>query len=249
MSEDAWVNQLFSGCVELGAPLLAAKVSRSFLDLNREPFELDARMFADRLPSYMNTTSPRVLSGLGTVPKIVGENQNIYSAPLSLQDVLERIETIYRPYHRTLASLLDGAHRATGQVLLIDAHSMPSSAANVPGRFGTGTIDVALGDRHGSSCEPSIVEIAEQSLKSIGLNVQRNKPYAGGYITEINGKPRSGRHALQIEINRALYMDESTRKPNGGFQKIKEAIDYTLKNVCEAVMPWTSHSASGLAAE
>jgi N-formylglutamate amidohydrolase len=249
-SEDSHIDKLFSGCVDLGAPLLLAHVSRSYIDLNREPYEFDARMFAERLPAHMNTTSPRVASGLGTIPKIVGDNQNIYAGPLPLSDALQRIETIYRPYHRTLAALLDEAHSATGQVLLIDGHSMPSSAARSnSGSWSSRTIDIALGDRHGCACDPSIVEIAEQSLKSVGLNVQRNKPYSGGYITEIHGKPRQGRHALQIEINRALYMDEAQRTPHPGFQKIKQAIDLMMKKICELILPWAVEKSESQAAE
>jgi N-formylglutamate amidohydrolase len=250
MSEDCHVDELFMGCLDHGAPLFKALVSRSYIDLNREAYEFDARMFAERLPAYMNTASPRVASGLGTIPKTVGDNQNIYSGPISLADALQRIESIYRPYHRSLAALLDEAHTATGHVLLIDCHSMPSSAARVnSSSWGSSTIDVALGDRHGCSCDQSIVEIAEQTLFAAGLNVQRNKPYSGGYITEIHGKPRHGRHALQIEFNRALYMHETSRKPHGGFLKLKQTIDLMLKNLCSAIEPWSTEQPQSAAAE
>jgi N-formylglutamate amidohydrolase len=250
MSEDSHVDELFMGCLDLGVPLLKTVVSRSYLDLNREPYEFDPRMFRERLPSYMNTGSPRVASGLGTIPRTVGDNHTIYAEPLELSDALNRIESIYRPYHRTLAALLDEAFGATGQVLLIDCHSMPSSAARTnSGNRGTATIDIALGDRHGCACDPSIVEIAEQSLVCAGLNVQRNKPYSGGYITEIHGKPRQGRHALQIEINRALYMNETTRQPRADFIKLKQTIDLMLKNMCAAIEPWTAEKPLDQAAE
>ncbi len=239
MSEDCHVDQLFSGCLDLGAPLMRVLLSRSYLDLNREPYEFDARMFRERLPSYMNTSSPRVASGLGTIPKTVGDNHMIYAQPLSLTDALHRIESIYRPYHRTLAALLDEAHGATGHVLLVDCHSMPSSAAIVhSSSWGSMSVDVALGDRHGNACDASIVEIAEQTLVAAGLCVQRNKPYAGGYITEIHGKPRLGRHALQIEFNRSLYMNENTKALGPSFHHLKQVIDLTLKKICQEVENW-----------
>lgn len=250
MSEDSHIDELFVGCLDLGAPLLKSLISRSYIDLNREPYEFDARMFIERLPSYMNTASPRVASGLGTIPKIVGDQLNIYAGPIPLAEALQRIESLYRPYHRTLATLLDEAHAATGQVLLVDCHSMPSSAARMSnGSWGASTVDVALGDRHGCACDQSIVEIAEQSLIAAGLNVQRNKPYSGGYITETHGKPRKGRHALQIELNRALYMHEGSRRPHSGFQKLKQTIDLMLKNVCAAIEPWTLERPHSEAAE
>jgi N-formylglutamate amidohydrolase len=250
MSEDCHVDELFLSCLDLGAPLLRSLVSRSYLDLNREPYEFDAHMFAERLPSYMNTGSPRVASGLGTIPKTVGDNLSIYAEPIALSDALNRIESVYRPYHRTLAALLDEAFNVTGRVLLIDCHSMPSSAArsNVRNWHST-TIDVALGDRHGCACDPSIVEIAEHCLAAAGLNVQRNKPYSGGYITEIHGKPRQGRHALQIEFNRALYMNETTRQPRSDFYKLKQTIDLMLKKISGSIAQWTEEKPLDVAAE
>jgi N-formylglutamate amidohydrolase len=250
MSEDCHVDELFMGCLDLGAPLLRSLLSRSYLDLNREPYEFDSHMFRERLPSYMNTGSPRVASGLGTIPKTVGDNYSIYAEPITLSDALNRVESVYRPYHRTLAALLDEAFNITGQVLLIDCHSMPSSAARMNGgNWGSTTVDVALGDRHGYACDPSIVEIAEQSLADAGLNVQRNKPYSGGYITEIHGKPRQGRHAIQIEFNRALYMSETTQQLRSDFKKLKQTIDLMLKKICEATEHWTAEKSHNVAAE
>ena len=233
-SEDSHIDELFMGAVEAGALLMRALVSRSFLDLNREPYELDARMFSSPLPTYMNTASPRVASGLGTIPKIVGDGMNIYGGTLELEDALQRIESIYRPYHRTLATLLDEAYGAMQMVLLVDCHSMPSSAvAKTHGR--TSSMDIVLGDRYGHACSNLIIEHATQLLADAGLNVIRNKPYAGGFITECHGQPRRNRHAFQIEINRAIYMDEVTRLPNAGYGSLKIILDQLSRGLAEVV--------------
>jgi N-formylglutamate amidohydrolase len=221
-SEDSHVDALFVGCVQLGAPLLRAHLSRSYLDLNREPYEFDPKMFDERLPTYMNCTSPRVASGLGTIPRTVGDGVNIYRGSIPLAEALARVERYYRPYHRTLASLLDEAHRAMGEVLLVDCHSMPSSA--VPEQR-LGRCDVVLGDRFGSACDNQIVDLVEHHFQHHGLQTLRNRPYAGGFFTESHGRPKEGRHALQVELNRALYMDEGTRQPNSSFSDLRACLD------------------------
>jgi N-formylglutamate amidohydrolase len=232
-SEDSHVDQLFSGCLDTGAPLMRALLSRSYLDLNREPYELDARMFQDRLPAYVNMGSPRVASGLGTLPRTVGEGSIIYRAPIEFQEALRRIETVYRPYHRALGALLDEALTVTGQVLLVDCHSMPSTAVN-PLRTHNSTVDIVLGDRFGSSCDPEVTAIAENCLRAAGCTVSRNKPYSGGFFTENHGRPRLGRHALQIELNRNLYMDEASHIPHAGFA----ALQATLTKMARDLADW-----------
>jgi N-formylglutamate amidohydrolase len=220
-SEDSYVDELFSGCVEAGAPLMRSLVSRAYLDLNREPFELDSRMFRERLPTYVNCASPRVASGLGTIPRTVGDGLQIYHEPMTFAEALTRIEQVYRPYHRALGALLDEAHSATGQVLLVDCHSMPSSAvAHV-----RGGVDVVLGDRFGSACDADISAIIEGCMTRAGLTVSRNKPYSGGFFTENHGRPRQLRHAVQIELNRALYMNETRHEKNAGFERLKAVLD------------------------
>lgn len=220
-SEDSHVDQLFAGCIEAGAPLMRALLSRSYLDLNREPYEFDARMFNERLPNFVNCASPRVASGLGTIPRTVGDGVLIYNNGLDLAEALNRIETVYRPYHRALGALLDEAYNATGSVLLVDCHSMPSSAVHhMRGAQGQ-TIDAVVGDRYGSSCSPEISSIVEEYLTKAGLRVSRNKPYSGGFFTENHGRPRQNRHALQLEINRALYMNETSHDKHEGFESLR----------------------------
>jgi N-formylglutamate amidohydrolase len=201
-SEDAFVDELAARCVAIGAPLLHAVFPRAYLDVNREPFELDPHMFEGRLPDFSNTRSLRVAAGLGVIPRVVGDAQPIYRGPIPVAEGLARIAALHRPYHECLTALLDRARVRYGLSILIDCHSMPSTSTDVAG------CDVVLGDRFGSSAAGWIVETLEQSLRSRGLIVRRNKPYAGGYIAEHYGTPLQGRHAVQIEINRALYMDE-----------------------------------------
>lgn len=233
-SEDSHVDRLFSGCLDAGAPMMRALQSRSYLDLNREPYELDARMFRDRLPAYVNVASPRVASGLGTLPRTVGEGLNIYKGPIDFHEALTRIETVYRPYHRALGSLLDEALDVTGIALLVDCHSMPSSAVNHMRASHGSPVDFVLGDRFGSACNPDITTIVETCLSQAGFTVSRNKPYSGGFFTEHHGRPRLGRHALQIEVNRRLYMDEASHVPHAGFADL-QAI---LTKMATALSSW-----------
>jgi N-formylglutamate amidohydrolase len=210
-SEDAFVDDLVAPCVAIGAPLLRACFPRAYLDVNREPFELDPQMFEGRLPDFSNTRSLRVAAGLGAIPRVVGDAQPIYRGPIPVAEGLARIAALHRPYHECLTALLDRARTRYGLSILIDCHSMPSASTDVAG------CDIVLGDRFGSSAAGWIVDAIEQPLRGRGLIVRRNKPYAGGYIAEHYGAPAQGRHAVQIEINRALYMDEK------GMRKLEKA--------------------------
>ena len=235
-SEDAFVDELFAGACALGAPLIRARFPRAYLDLNREPYELDPRMFEGRLPGFVNTRSVRVAGGLGTIAKVVGESQEIYAGLLDVDEALERIERLYKPYHARLRSLLDRAYRRFGIAILVDCHSMPSLPAVVPSS-GDKKIrtDFVVGDRYGASSDPAFVETIERAMRRLGYIVQRNKPYAGGFITEHYGAPKSGFHAIQIEINRAIYMDERelTRAP--GFAAVTSDLGSVLTALGDAV--------------
>lgn len=205
-SEDAFVDELVLGAVERGAPLLRAHFPRAYLDLNREPYELDQRMFEDRLPLFANTRSPRVAGGLGTIARVVSEAQEIYARRLPVAEALGRIERFYQPYHGLLRRLVARTRQGFGHAILLDCHSMPSTGAARDDRMRS---DIVLGDRFGASAAPAITAAIELFLRARGYAVVRNRPYAGGYITEHYGAPGSGVHAVQIEINRALYMDET----------------------------------------
>jgi N-formylglutamate amidohydrolase len=201
-SEDFCVQELFSGVVDEGMPLLEALFPRAMVDANREPYELDPQMFTDPLPAFAVTRSPRILSGLGTVPKVVTGGKLIYEGKLAVEEALFSIEQYYKPYHRQLKALLHHTRHMFGEALLIDCHSMPSAASPHSG------YDFILGDRFGMSAGADILRLIEEVLVYKGYRVGRNCPYAGGFITEHYGEPRAGIHALQIEVNRRLYMCE-----------------------------------------
>ena len=210
-SEDGYVDEIFGMAARLGVPLLKALYPRAFVDANREAFELDPAMFRERLPDYVNSRSPRVMAGLGTIARVVAQGQEIYRDKLALGEAMRRIEHCYWPYHNALASLLDETVDLFGYCILLDCHSMPSTGDTGSQRH----VDFVLGDCHGSACSKSLIDAAQVWLAERGYVVVRNAPYAGGYTTRHYGRPVAGIHAMQIEINRALYMDEvnMARKP------------------------------------
>ena len=208
-AEDAFVDELFAGAPALGAPLLAARFPRSYVDANREPYELDPGMFEGPLPRPLNHRTTRVAAGLGMIPRVAASGEAIYRGRVPADEIEHRLETCWRPYHATLSRLVEQTCSLFGAVLLVDAHSMPSSASGMGIRDRDQRIDIVLGDNHGEACASSLVDGAERWLTGQGLRVLRNQPYAGGFTTQRYGQPALGRHALQIEINRALYMDEA----------------------------------------
>ena len=207
-SEDSFVDELYLGAQALGVPLLRARFPRAFVDPNREPFELDQEMFEDELPPYVNVNSTRVAAGLGTIARVVSSGKEIYRGKLRFADALGRIETCYRPYHAALGALVEAARERFGYCVLLDCHSMPSVGAPMDPDAGRGRADFILGDGFGTTCDSAIVATMQQALEGHGYRVTRNKPFAGGYTTRHYGRPAEGVHALQIETNRALYMEE-----------------------------------------
>lgn len=220
-SEDAYIDELFGRAPHLGAPLLRAHFPRAYLDVNREPWELDPAMFVEPLSDRFNTTSPRVAAGLGTLARVVAENKPIYRDRLTLDDARMRIEGIYQPYHATLQKLLSEALNSFGVAVLVDCHSMPRLA-----RSGDRLApDVVLGDRYGTTCASPLVDLAEAIFSGAGLRVARNRPYAGGFSTRTYGRPQHGVHALQIEISRHLYMNEVTLAKTSDFAAMRQLLD------------------------
>ena len=228
-SEDAYVDELFGAAPQLGAILMRAHFPRAYMDVNREPYELDPRMFEGQLPAFANTRSLRVAGGLGTIARVVGEAREIYGRRLTVEEGLARIESLYKPWHATLRGLMQEAWLQNGAAVLVDCHSMPSNAA----RADRIKADFVLGDRYGASCDPVFMEAAESRLRALGYAVARNKPYAGGFITEHYGDPAAGWHALQIEINRALYLDEARLTRTTGFAELQKDLLEVMQGLIE----------------
>jgi N-formylglutamate amidohydrolase len=232
-SEDSFMDELITDLSSRGFPTVRVNFPRSYVDVNREPYELDPRMFSGRLPSFANTRSMRVAGGLGTIPRVVGDGQEIYRERLSVDDALSRIEALYKPYHRALRRLINKVHQAFGTVVVVDCHSMPSIGVS---RDEPRRPDVVIGDRYGTSCAPLLPDTVENTMSRLGYSVGRNKPYAGGFITEHYGNPASGLHAIQLELNRAIYMDERRREKGPRFAQV--AADFAALADALATVPF-----------
>jgi len=225
-SEDVLVDVLIERAPYFGASLITATYARAYVDLNREPYELDQDMFIDEFPSYVKSKTARVAAGLGSIAKIVGEGREIYGGKLAFDEARRRIETVHRPYHRALQGLLDDACGRHGCAVLLDWHSMPSAAGT-----GAGDFDVVLGDRFGVACAPRLTMLVEAIFRAEGYTVARNAPYAGGYTTEHYGRPAAGVHALQIELSRALYLEVGQYQPSAGFGRLAQSVNAVLEAV------------------
>ena len=241
-SEDAFVDLLFESAPRHGAPLLTALAPRAYLDLNRGPDELDSALIEG---VRRNPHNPRIASGLGVVPRVVANGRAIYRGKISLEAAHQRIARFWRPYHDQLQTLLDESRNTFGEAILIDCHSMPSEAVEHVGPPGSARPDIVLGDRFGATAAGEIVERVEAAFASAGLRVARNMPFAGAFITQHYGRPSRRQHALQIEMNRALYMNERRLEPNPNFDAFKSL----LENVVAEIAAIGAPEAGRLAAE
>jgi len=235
-SEDCFVDRLVAAAPDLGVPLIAAQFPRVYVDPNREPAELDQEMFATRLAAPVNAVSPRVLAGLGVIPRLAANEQEIYRRKLDVAEAEQRLGLFYRPYHRALTELIQQTRRQFGLCVLLDCHSMPSAGAWMDGPHSRQRIDVdyVLGDCFGAACAERITAAAEACLGERGAKVRRNNPYSGGYVAQAYGKPAQGVHVLQLEINRALYMDEATLEPGAGFAAIQDLMATLIQRLSDA---------------
>lgn len=213
-SEDAFVEQLFSSAPLTGAPLIAARLPRAYIDLNRAADELDPALIDGVTRAPQN---PRVNSGLGVIPRVVANGRPIYRGKIALTEAKRRIEGTWHPYHAALRELIDESVGIFGEAVLIDCHSMPHEAIEAHARFGQPRPEVVLGDRFGAAAGKHVIEMVEAAFTGAGLRVARNAPFAGAYIAQAYGRPSRAQHVVQIEIDRALYMDEARITPNGDF--------------------------------
>jgi N-formylglutamate amidohydrolase len=213
--------------------VIRARLARAYIDLNRDAWELDPAMFEDALPDFAQGRTARVAAGLGAIARVAGEGRPIYARKLTFAEAKARIDSAHRPYHDALDRLLAQARNAHGLAILVDWHSMPAAAARGHRARGGGPCDIVLGDRFGAACGPKLTALMEKTLEGLGYRVARNAPYAGGYTTEHYGRPTRRTHAIQVEINRALYMNETTREPTEGLARLKADIGSVTARLVE----------------
>lgn len=222
-SEDAFVDELFEAAPRLGAPLVRARFPRSFVDANREPLELDPAMFDGPAPAQANSRTPRVAAGLGVIPRVAANGEALYRRRLPAAEIEQRLSSWYRPYHAALQRTLGETRARFGHAVLIDCHSMPSTAH--PADAGARSrVEFVLGDNHGAACGPALGEFVQSWLTRRGYRVARNQPYAGGFTTQHYGSPLARVQALQIEICRSLYMDEARIAKAAGFAALQATL-------------------------
>ena len=237
--EDAHVDALLEGTAARGATVVQGLYGRAYVDLNRDPLEFDPAMFAEPLPPEARVRTARVAAGLGVIARYVAGGREIYGRKLALDEARARIAAVHAPYHLALSQALAAARAATGAAILVDWHSMPSAAA-APGLLDDATLpgrrppDVVLGDRHGQACAPALTDWMEQRLVAAGLRVVRNHPYAGGYTTQVHGRPRDGCHALQVELSRGLYLDEARLAPGPGLPRLRRLVARLTTELAQA---------------
>jgi N-formylglutamate amidohydrolase len=219
-SEDAHVDELIAAAPGYGHTLISVQFARAYLDVNREPWELDPAMFEDELPAFAKARTARVAAGLGSIARIVCEGQEIYARKLTFAEAEARVRRVHQPYHLALAELIAEAKLAHGVAILIDWHSMPAAAGGLKGGC-----DVVLGDRFGAACSSAVTGLVERELVTMGYRVARNTPYAGGFTTEHYGRPGRRVHALQIELSRGLYFDEARLRLTSGFEGLRQDME------------------------
>ncbi len=233
-SEDAFVDRLFASAPRYGAPLLAARAPRAFVDLNRSVDELDPALIEGVRSTAHN---PRVSSGLGVIPRVVANGRSIYRGKIPLPEARSRIRDHWEPYHARLARLIEESLEGFGEAILIDCHSMPHEALENISHPKGFRPDVVLGDRFGASARGDVMDLVEQAFAGAGLRVIRNAPFAGAYTAQHYGRPSRRQHVVQVEIDRALYMDERAIRPHAGFAAFREVVAGIVAEIADIGRP------------
>lgn len=229
-SEDAYVDRLFESATEHGAVFLKAGAPRAFVDLNRAEDELDPALIEGVTTRRNN---PRVATGLGVIPRVVANGRSIYHGKLSMDEASERLDNFWRPYHATLKRLMAENRDRFGEAYLVDCHSMPREAVANLSRSSAGRPDIVIGDRFGTSASSAFVDEIESIFANYGFNVSRNSPFAGAYMVQNYGRPARGMHAVQIEIDRSLYMNEALVKPSPEFATVKSLLNRIVGEIAD----------------
>ena len=230
LSEDAFMDVLAAPVVNYGSPLLVALVPRAFVDLNRDVDELDPALI-EGVKGQLNNF--RVSSGLGVIPRVVSNRQEIYRGKISIKEVNWRIKSYWEPYHVILTNLIQTTQKNFGQSILVDCHSMPSAPVKENPQTLLNHPEVVLGDRFGSSTSPLIADRIEGLFKKSGLTVGKNIPFSGAFITQQYGRPCKNKHAVQIELNRSLYLDEDLIQPSSNFAEFKNLLSTVFKQISD----------------
>lgn len=229
-SEDLFVDELIAPAPRFGAGFLAAQFSRSYIDVNRAEDDLDPAQLAD---AWTGSSAPteKTRQGIGLIRTQCRPGFAVYHEPLTAADVRRRIDRYYRPYHGHLAQMLDLAHQRFGQAILIDCHSMPSRGATPHGPSER-QADFVIGDMHGQTCDPALSHLVVDTLRECGYAVRRNDPYSGAEIVRRYGRPVERRHAVQIEINRGLYMNERRLQRIPAMVELKANLEILMGRIC-----------------
>jgi N-formylglutamate amidohydrolase len=227
-SEDAFVDTLVAEAPRFGAPLIAARVPRAYVDLNRAHDELDPALIDGVVRATLN---PRITSGLGVIPRVVANGRSIYRRRLAHAEAMERLDACWHPYHAALAGLVESARADFGRAILIDWHSMPHEAITAHGRGAAGAPEIVLGDRFGAAAAAWVVDAVEAAFQRAGFRVARNAPFAGAYVAQAYGRPASGQHVVQVELDRALYLDEARIRPAPGFDELRARLTGVIAEI------------------
>lgn len=231
-TEDSYVDELVTSAAQAGATVLAAEFPRSYIDVNRAEDDIDPALLAEPWPGPLQP-SARTLLGLGLVRRLCKSSVPVYRGPLPVAEVKRRIHECYRPYHAALEKIIAQRMRQFGECYLIDAHSMPDKGSD---NQSARRPDFVLGDRNGESADPSFTGRVCTMLREMGYSVALNDPYKGVEIVRRYGQPHKGQHALQLEINRRLYMNEQTLEKTAGFAKLQTVLAAFFKILANDLM-------------